>query len=213
MSTLQREFLEGATALIAAGVLVYVTHWMFRKAHVGDWVAEIGRRTSAVTRSGQITNMFGGLTVFGLAFLVVFREGFETVLFYEALLADAPAMPVLGGLVLGAVLAMTSAYLILGLEKRLPVTAFFRVTGGLLALMSITLVGSGIRGLQTAALMPATPVPWFPDHAWLQLYLGIYRVSEALLSQAIVAGGLLLSAGWLLRRRAKPVSQPELPLG
>lgn len=213
MSTLQREFLEGATALIAAGVLVYVTHWMFRKAHVGDWVAEIGRRTSAVTRSGQITNMFGGLTVFGLAFLVVFREGFETVLFYEALLADAPAMPVLGGLVLGAVLAMTSAYLILGLEKRLPVTAFFRVTGGLLALMSITLVGSGIRGLQTAALMPATPVPWFPDHAWLQLYLGLYPVSEALLSQAIVAGGLLLSAGWLLRRRAKPVSQPELPLG
>lgn len=213
MSTLQREFLEGATALIAAGVLVYVTHWMFRKAHVGDWVAEIGRRTSAVTRSGQITNMFGGLTVFGLAFLVVFREGFETVLFYEALLADAPAMPVLGGLVLGAVLAMTSAYLILGLEKRLPVTAFFRVTGGLLVLMSITLVGSGIRGLQTAALMPATPVPWFPDHAWLQLYLGLYPVSEALLSQAIVAGGLLLSAGWLLRRRAKPVSQPELPLG
>lgn len=193
MSTLQREFLEGATALVAACVLLYVTHWMFRKAYVVDWVAEIRRRTSAVTGSGEIATMFGGLTVFGLAFLVVFREGFETVLFYEALLADAPALPVLAGLVAGAALAAMVAYLMLGLEARLPVAAFFNVTGGLLAFLTIILVGNGVRGLQTAALVSATPVSWFPDQAWLQLYLGLYPVAEALFAQLFVAALLLLS--------------------
>lgn len=154
--TLQRKFLEGSTALVAACVLLYVTHWMFRKAHVGDRVAEIRRRTSAVSGSGEIATMFGGLMVFGLAFLVVFREGFETVLFYEALPADAPKLPVLAGLVAGAALAAMVAYLMLGLEARLPVAAFFNLTGGLLAFLTIILVGNGVRGLQTAALVSAT---------------------------------------------------------
>jgi high-affinity iron transporter len=206
MSTLQRELLEGATALVAAGMLLYVTHWMFRKAYVGDWVAHIRRKTNAVSGSGEIATMFGGLTVFGLAFLVVFREGFETVLFYEALMADAPAMPVLAGLVAGAVLAVTVAYLMLGLEARLPVVAFFRVTGGLLALLCITLVGNGVRGLQTAALVPATPVSWFPDQPWLQLYFGLYPVAEALFAQLSIVLLLMLSVVWLPRFRSHTAS-------
>lgn len=206
MSTLQRELLEGATALVAAGVLLYVTHWMFRKAYVGDWVAHIRRKSNAVSGSGETATMFGGLTVFGLAFLVVFREGFETVLFYEALMTDAPAMPVLAGLVAGTVLAVTVAYLMLGLEARLPVAAFFRVTGGLLALLCITLVGNGIRGLQTAALVPATPVSWFPDQPWLQLYFGLYPVAEALFAQLWIALLLMLSVVWLLGFRSRTAS-------
>jgi high-affinity iron transporter len=206
MSTLQRELLEGATALLAAGVLLYVTHWMFRKAYVGDWVAHIRRKAEMASGAGGAATMFGGLTVFGLAFLVVFREGFETVLFYEALLADAPAMPVLGGLVAGSFLAVAVAYLMLGLEARLPVKAFFRVTGALLALMSVTLVGSGIRGLQTAAVLPATPVSWFPDQTWLQLYLGLYPVAEALLAQFVIALLLLGSIIGLLAVRSRAAS-------
>lgn len=73
--------------------------------------------------------MFGGLTVFGLAFLVVFREGFETVPFYEALLSDAPAIPVLAGLVAGAAPVAMVASLMLGLQARLAVAVFFNVTG------------------------------------------------------------------------------------
>ncbi|WP_278360290.1 FTR1 family iron permease [Thalassospira xiamenensis] len=194
MSTLQRELLEGATALIAAAVLFYVTHWIFRKAYVGDWIAEIKQKTAIAAntqnRTGQ--RFLGWITLFSLAFLVVFREGFETVLFYEALLIDAPVLPVLGGLVAGAALALLSAFVILGMEARLPVTAFFRVTGGLLALLCIMLVGSGMRGLQTAALMPATPVTWFPDAPWLQLYLGLYPVAETLIAQGLLTAILLI---------------------
>jgi len=203
LSTLQRELLEGLSALAAAAVLVYVTHWIFRKSYVGDWIADIRRKAAAaanVTEDGG-RGYLGWFTLFSLSFLVVFREGFETVLFYEALLIDAPALPVLAGLAVGGVLATGTGYVMLGLEARLPVSAFFRLTGAMLAVLCVVLVGSGIRGLQTAALVSATPVAWFPDRSWLQIYLGLYPVGEALLAQAVVAGFLALSVIGLVARR------------
>ncbi|MDT4885269.1 hypothetical protein FQZ97_1214890 [compost metagenome] len=58
-----------------------------------------------------------------------------------------------------------------------------------------------MRGLQTAALVPATPVHWFPDAPWLQLYFGLYPVAETLLAQGLLAALLLLSLALLLYRR------------
>lgn len=211
MSTLQREFLEGTTALIAASVLVYATHWIFRKAHVDDWIAGIRLKASSALQSGagQGGIGFGGITFFSLAFLVVFREGFETVLFYEALLVDAQPFPVIAGLATGAALAAAIAYGILHLGARLPVAAFFRATGAMLMILCVMLAGSGIRGLQTAALMSSTPVSWFPDQAWLQVYLALYPVAEALLVQASVAGALSLSFLWPIVFRRRDNTRPE----
>lgn len=192
LGTLQRELLEGLSALAAAAVLLYVTHWMFRKSYVGDWIAQI-RRRAVVAAKGNDGGHLGWFTLFSLSFLVVFREGFETVLFYEALLIDAPALPVLAGLAAGGVLAVAIGYAMLGLEAKLPIAAFFRLTGGLLATLCVMLVGSGVRGLQTAALMSATPVAWFPDRPWLQIYFGLYPVVEALAAQAAVAAFLAVS--------------------
>lgn len=200
LGTLQRELLEGLSALAAAAVLLYVTHWMFRKSYVGEWIAQI-RRKAAVAAKGADGGYLGWFTLFSLSFLVVFREGFETVLFYEALLIDAPALPVLGGLAAGGVLAAAMGYAMLGLEAKLPIAAFFRLTGGLLAVLCVMLVGSGMRGLQTAALVSATPVAWFPDRPWLQIYFGLYPVAEALLAQALVAGFLAISLLALVRHR------------
>ncbi|WP_374649816.1 FTR1 family protein [Dongia sp.] len=201
MSTLQRELLEGLTALTAAAVLFYVTHWIFQKAYVSGWVAEIRRKAALAGSRPRVKGMYlGWFTLFALAFLVVFREGFETVLFYEALLIDAPDLPVLAGLGTGAAISALAAYAVLGLEARLPVAAFFRVTGAMLGVLCLVLTGSGIRGLQTAALVPATPVTWFPDMPWLQLYLGLYPVAETLSVQGILAILLLSTVGLTLRR-------------
>lgn len=209
MTTIQRELLEGITALAAAAVLIYVTHWIFRKAYVGDWISGIRRRTQATAggTSGPEDGRIGWTTLFALAFLVVFREGFETVLFYEALLIDASTSGVLAGLLAGSLLTAAAAYAVLGLEAKLPVAAFFRVTGTLLAVLCVMLVGSGIRGLQTAAIVPATPVAWFPDVPALQLYLGLYPVAETLAAQAAIAAILLLSLAWLKLRRGREISR------
>ena len=68
----------------------------------------------------------------------------------------------------------------------------------MLAVLSTMLVGTVIRGLQTAALLPAAPVSWFPDKDWLQRWFGLFPVAEAPVAQGLVAEFLL--AGWLIPR-------------
>ncbi|MCA8867838.1 MAG: FTR1 family protein [Rhodobacteraceae bacterium] len=186
ISTLQRELLEGTTALLAAAVLIYMTHTIFSHRGGGHMTRMRESLKGGVSTTG----------IFALAFFVVFREGFETVLFYEAMLADANASYVLIGLLIGTVICAAVAWMIFGMGARLPIKLFFRITGVLLAVLSVVLVGTGIRGLQTAAVISATPVSWFPDVDWLQIYLGLYPVAEALIAQALVAAFFI--GGWLL---------------
>nr|WP_255435674.1 FTR1 family protein [Paracoccus sp. S1E-3] len=188
LPTLAREAIEGWTALLAAGVLVWMVLGL---AAGGGHVAAFRARLAGVTTPW---------TVAMLAFLVVFREGFETVLFYEALLTSSAPAPVIGGLIGGGAAALAVGWLVLASGRKLPLRLFFRVTSVLLAALSVMLVGAGIRGLQTAALIGATPVAWFPDHDWLQLWFGLYPLAEPLAAQALVL--VVLTLPWLLRRRA-----------
>lgn len=188
ISTLAREALEGGTALVAAAVLVWLVLGLAAK----------GGHVSAMRR--QLAGRASKATVCALAFLVVFREGFETVLFYEALLVDASALPVLGGLMLGGAAALAAGWLVLVSGRRLPISLFFRVTTVMLAGLAVVLTGAGIRGLQTAALIGATPIAWFPDRDWLQLWLGLFPVAEPLALQALVV--LAMLAAPMLRRPA-----------
>lgn len=187
VSTLQRELLEGATALLAVAVLVPLALTIFAPAKGGHAARLRGRLRAA---GGSAT------AIFALAFLVVFREGFETVLFYEALLTDAPAGAVLAGLGIGALAVLLTGWAVLGLGRRLPVAALFRVTGAMLAVLSVMMTGAGIRGLQTAALLPATPAGWFPDSEALQVWFGLYPVAEALAAQAAVLAIYLAAFVW-----------------
>ncbi|NHF73887.1 FTR1 family iron permease [Paracoccus xiamenensis] len=187
LSTLAREAIEGWTALIAAAVLVWMVLGLTAS---GGHVAAFRARLAGVATPW---------TVAMLAFLVVFREGFETVLFYEALLASTAPGPVLIGLLAGGAAALAAGWLVLASGRKLPLRLFFRVTSILLAVLAVMLVGAGIRGLQTAALVSATPVSWFPDRDWLQLWFGLFPVAEPLAAQALVL--LILALPWLWRHR------------
>ena len=90
-----REMTEGVTALVAAAILLNVGFRMHEKAHADRW------RTFL---HAQLQEALSARTMWALAlvsFLAVYREAFETVLFYQALWVQvAPAyVPVLGGLI------------------------------------------------------------------------------------------------------------------
>ena len=187
LPTLAREAIEGWTALLAAAVLVWMVLGL---AAGGGHVAAFRARLAGVATPW---------TVAMLAFLVVFREGFETALFYEALLTSTAPAPVIGGLIAGGAAALAAGWLVLASGRKLPLRLFFKATSILLGLLAVMLVGAGIRGLQTAALISATPVAWFPDRDWLQLWFGLYPLAEPLAAQALVVMILLLP--WLWRRR------------
>ena len=179
ISTLTREALEGSTALIAAVVLVTLVMGLTAG---GGHVTVFRARLAGVATP---------LSVGFLAFLVVFREGFETVLFYEALLVDAAPLPVLAGLTLGGAAALGAGWAVLASGQRLPIGVFFKATTVLLAVLAVMLTGGGIRGLQTAALVGATPVAWFPDADWLQIWFGLFPVAEPLAAQGLVLALIL----------------------
>lgn len=162
ISTLQRELLEGTTALLAVAVLVPLALTIFAPAK--------GRPCRPATGSVAGGGRLGRGDLHWPSWSSSAR-GFETVLFFQALLTDASAVAVLSGLGLGTLAVLLAGWAVLGLGRRLPVALLFKVTGALLAILSVVMTGAGIRGLQTAALLPATPVNWFPDNEVMQVWL------------------------------------------
>ena len=202
LSGAQREAFEGWTILLAAGVLFWVSYWLISKAEADRWQAFV---------KSQVERAVGRGALFGLAFLsfiVVFREGLETVLFYEAVAARARdasdhSMLVAGFLTgCGALTALYVAFQSIG--PRLPMRAFFNVTGGLLYFMAFRFAGVGIREIQEAGVLGQTPVAVVPDSVSLAQWLGVYPYAEPLALQAV----LLLLAGFALARTLRRGDTP-----
>lgn len=190
------EVLEGAAMLLAAVVLFWVSYWILSKAEAERWQRYIRGKVEHALAAGRPTALAAA------AFLAVYREGFETVLFYQALVAGAPARDLMvpAGFVAGSVVL---AIVYVGLARfgmRVPIGPFFLVTGSLLIGMSITFAGKGVHELQEAGVVGTTLVPGVPEVS----LLGLYPTVETLAAQGcflvLVAYALVLT---LRRRRTR----------
>jgi high-affinity iron transporter len=203
LSGSQREAFEGWTILLAAGVLFWVSYWLISKAEADRWQAFVKSRVERAVSRGALLGL--GF----LSFIVVFREGLETVLFYEAVAARARdasdhSMLVAGFLTgCGALTALYLAFQSIG--PRLPMRAFFNVTGGLLYFMAFRFAGAGVRELQEAGALAQTPVSPLPDSAALAQWLGIYPYLEPLALQALLLLLAAIAFAHTLRHRARDV--------
>ncbi len=185
--------LEGAALLLAAGVLFWVSYWLISKSEADRWQRYIQGKVKQAIASGS------GTALAAAAFLAVYREGFETVLFYQALLASAPAGDVM--VAMGFVVGLGLLGLVhLGLKQvgiKIPMAQFFLVTGGLLYFMAFIFAGKGVFELQEAGVVALTPVAWAPRMP----ALGIYPSLETLLAQGVLVALLLYATAVTLRRR------------
>jgi high-affinity iron transporter len=210
ITPVQRELIEGITSLIAVVVLFYVTNWLFHKVYVVDWMQFVRDQTDKALNNGQAI----GLAALG--FTVVYREGLETVLFYQALLFDAEPPPVLLGFAVGLVFILIVAYAILYLSKRLPLKPLFTVTTLLLLVLAFSFTGSGVRELQEAGVVSTTLLPWFPENLLLMELFGLFPTLETVMAQVIFAALIVVTfsfSRWQSRREtvtaaiSKPKSQ------
>jgi high-affinity iron transporter len=170
-----QEIIEGATMLLAVAVLFYVSNWMVSKAEAEAWTNYI---------ESKVQNSLARGSVFSLAFaafLAVFREGAETILFYQALLAQTKSYidMIWLGLGVGLLLLVVVYILIRFLSIKLPLKPFFLGTSILLFIMSITFVGNGVKELQEGNVVGVTPVPGMGSAD----LLGIYPTLETLIPQ------------------------------
>jgi high-affinity iron transporter len=186
----KREALEGLTMVVATGVLFYVSYWLLSKMEVVKWNHFVKSKVQDALTSGS------SLALACAAFLAVYREGFETVLFYKALfLSGGPsggAMPIVLGILLGSVVMVGVYIAISRFGLRLPLRPFFGVTSAFLYYMAFVFAGKGVAELQEGGTLPTTIVVGAPRVP----ALGIYPTVESLLVQGILLLLLVIALAW-----------------
>lgn len=173
ISGANREVTEGVSSLFAAVVLLSVGVWMHQKSLAGQWQAYLRERMAAAL------NRRSALFMFALAFVAVYREVFETILFYAALWNQGNEGAILAGLGVGVLCLIVITVLMLKFSARLPIGKFFTFSSWLVAVLAVVLTGKGVAALQEAGwIAPSTlSAPRFE-------LLGIYPSTIGLLSQA-----------------------------
>ncbi|MBR1831115.1 MAG: FTR1 family protein [Ruminiclostridium sp.] len=183
-NTANQEIIEGVTALIAVVVLFYVSNWMVSKAEADKWNSYIDDQVKASSETGSV------FTLAFTAFLAVFREGAEVILFYQQYLTEPSDIGyVWGGFGTGCVVLVAVFIAIRFFSVKLPIRPFFLGTSILMFIMSISFLGSGIKELIEGDVIDMTSPDWLqaiiPFNETLQV-LGIFPVLETLIPQLIL---------------------------
>lgn len=210
-----QEISEGVCALIATLMLLWTSNWMLNKSSVEAWNNYIRNKTEAAVAGAQSKVESGqglGLGMIAslamLSFLAVFREGAETVIFYESIYSmsqDAHGMWV-GGLAAAVVLFVI--FLILRFTSvKIPIGPFFLVTSILMAALVVIFAGGGIHALIEGDLIEGTYLSTVPTNDWI----GLYPYVETITAQVIaaIAVVVLFVVGFIKKHRMKLAAQAE----
>lgn len=203
LSPRHQETLEGITMLVAVAVLFYVSYWLLSKMEVVKWTSFVKSRVHTAVTTGST------FALASAAFLAVYREGFETILFYKALIVSggpSALPPILFGMLVGGVLLGVVYFAINRFGVRLPLRPFFAVTSVFLYLMAFIFAGKGVAELQAGTMVPTTFVSWGPRVP----ALGIYPTLETMLAQGVLVLLALFALAWVFLvepRRLKITSE------
>jgi high-affinity iron transporter len=186
ISGASRELTEGFGSVFAAVVLLSVGIWMHGKAQADQWQHYI-REKMAKALSGS-----SAWLLFGLAFIVVYREVFETILFYAALWTQDNSGTVLAGALSACAVLAVIAWAMLRYSRRLPIGKFFSYSSWLMAALTVVLAGKGISALQEAGIIGIAPLGSVPRVSLVGLFPTTQTVAAQLLMIAALAIGFAI---------------------
>ena len=196
ISGANRELIEAIAALSATGMLFYVSFWVLNKIEHKKWMEFVKAKVWQATTTGSV------MVFVMLSFFTVYREGFETVLFYQAMSGFAKYMEAYVGL--GFIVGLGSLFLIYyvlrKLGRKLPLRALFGLTMGVGAYMSVAFLGNAIRELQVLEVIPYTGMIGIIPRLDINLatMTGIYPTLETVVAQIILLGIYLLASAYVL---------------
>ena len=189
ISGASRELSEGFGALLAALVLVWVGIWMHGKSQADAWQRYVHDKLGHALGRGS------GLLLLGLVFVVVYREVFETILFFAALWGQGSRGAVVAGGAAGALALAVAGWALMRYSRRLPIGQFFRYSSILIAVLAVVLAGKAVSALQEAGRVP---VAWLDGWPRLEL-LGLYPTMQGVGAQLAVAAVLVVGFAWSAR--------------
>lgn len=186
ISGASRELTEGFGSILAAAVLLFVGIWMHGKAQADEWQRYIKEKV------GQALSRKSAWFLFLLAFIAVYREVFETILFYAAMAAEEHVEALVAGALSGAVALAVIAVLMLKFSQRLPIGKFFAYSSALVAVLAVVLAGKGISALQESGMVAVTTAGWVPRIP----VLGIFPTVQGITAQLVTLAILLTGFAW-----------------
>ena len=208
ISGAQRELIEAIAGISAVAVLFWVSFWVLNKIETKKWIEFVKAKVWQATTTGSF------MVFVLLSFFTVYREGFETVLFYQALFSFAKYMEiyVLAGLVLGLAVIIAVVFIIRKLGRKLPLRVLFGLTMAVGAFMSITFLGNAVREFQELGWISTTPIYNIVPRLDINVatMTGIHPTVETVVAQIILLAIYLVGSLYILfiqpRRQQKIAS-------
>jgi high-affinity iron transporter len=207
------ERLEAVVSLVAIAVLLLILNWFYHRIYWQENLHDLHRRKKRILAGaslGVLSAQALGLVALGSS--SVYREGFETVLFLQALTLEAGAWTVLQGVTLGFAGVVAVFALVVALERRLPHKRMLVATGVLITGVLVVLVGQTVQTCQAVGWVPVTPIEGLTLPYWTGMWLGVYPTWEGLLAQAaalaFVLGSYAGAEALRARRRARILATP-----
>jgi high-affinity iron transporter len=208
------EKLEAIVGLMAIAVLLLVLNWFFHKVYWTEHIKKFNkrrRRLLSIAGGGLVSAQVLGFVLLG--FSTMYREGFETVLFLQALELNSGLAVVVEGVALGAIAVTAVAIVTFKLERKLPYKKMLIVTGVLLTVVLAIMVGKTVRTMQGVGWLPISPIDIDLPY-WTGIWLGTFPTVETILAQAtsvfFVVGSYLAAERLRHRPRRRP---PRTPAG
>lgn len=180
--------LQAATGLLAVVVLLVVMNWFFHKIYWGGWIAMHNRNKKKLLSSASVAEISRRRLTWGLAllgFASLYREGFEVVLFLQTYYLQMGARIVLFGALAGLFFTGIVAVLTFIAHRRLPYRKMLVLTGFLLGIVLLVMVGEQAQEMQLAGWIRTTPIAWLKIPDWAGLWFSVFPTVQTLAAQGI----------------------------
>jgi high-affinity iron transporter len=189
------EKLEAIVSIIAILVLLLIMNWFFHKTYWTSWLANFHARKRRLLH--EETGLFLGLIALG--FTSVYREGFEIVLFLQALVLEGGVPVVLMGVIGSSIAVSLVGMIVFRLQKNLPYMKILVITGILIGSVLLQMVGSTVHVLQVVGWLPIHVIAGVDLPYWLGTWFGMYPTWEGLgfqfVAMVFVVGSYYLAEG------------------
>ncbi|MBC8160496.1 MAG: FTR1 family protein, partial [Roseiflexaceae bacterium] len=205
------EILEVFVSLIAIGVLLLITNWFFHQVYWTGWMSSFHQHKKRLV--GGETGKWIGLALLG--FSSIYREGFETVLFMQALVLESTTAVVLGGVAIGLLATLAIGFVVFFVQAKLPHKKMLIVTGVMICAVLIQMVGKTAHVMQVIGWMPIHPIRWLADLLpyWAGMWFGLYATWEGIGLQ-FFAGAFVIGSYYLAERvnhrKAEPAAARQV---
>jgi high-affinity iron transporter len=196
ISGASKELIEAIAGVSAVAVLFWVSFWILNKVETKKWIEFVKAKVWQATTTGSV------MVFVMLSFFTVYREGFETVLFYQAMLSFASNMEsfVLLGLAVGLAVIISVVFIIRKLGKKLPLRVLFGLTMGIGAYMSIAFIGNAIREFQEVGFISTTHMFGIIPRLEINLatMTGIHPTFETTIGQIVLLSIYVIGSLYML---------------